>query len=253
MILFNKLKKEKNKVGSLAESIAEKLGFAHDVFPEGTDYQLLMREYQNAVVRGKSEGFTPVLVASDDILDETLEFAVNGGYSAAAVIEQGTDAKAGKAFLDQRFDEYFTKSGVPMEELVGDYDDEPERITGLSSAFGMTNKTREMILFEVPTVNPWEIAAYIPFGGWNECPTPKEMTDVLRYWFENYGAVPAAITHDTLELIVPSPAVVSDPLELAKEHCAFTVDRLYQGTGSGTLSEVAESLKVSSVWFFWWD
>ena len=42
-------------------------------------------------------------------------------------------------------------------------------------------------------------------------------------------------------------------LEVAKEHYAFTPDRVDQGTATGTLSEVAASIAVSKGWFFWWD
>ena len=108
-------------------------------------------------------------------------------------------------------------------------------------------------MFEVPTKNPWELVAYVPFGGWNECPEVEQMLAICKYWYQKYGAVPVTISHDVLEMAVPSPVVASDALELAKEHYAFTPDRVDQGTRTETLSEVAECLKVSKIWYFWWD
>lgn len=110
-----------------------------------------------------------------------------------------------------------------------------------------------MILYEVPTKNPWELVAYIPFGGWNECPTPDEMMAICKYWYEAYGAIPTIITHDVLEMKLPKPVDEKMALEVAKEHYAFTPDRVDQGTVTGTLSEVAASIAVSKGWFFWWD
>ena len=107
------------------------------------------------------------------------------------------------------------------DEYIGEYDDEPEVMTGYDSLRDLpTGETNEVILYEVPTKNPWELVAYIPMGGWNECPNPVDEKMAL---------------------------------EVAKEHYAFTPDRVDQGTVTGTLSEVAASIEVSNGWFFWWD
>ena len=91
-------------------------------------------------------------------------------------------------------------------------------------------------------------------GGWNECPAPEEMISVCRYWYKKYGAYPAVITHDTIEFYVEKPVTDEEEAwELAKEHFAFSSDRVYQCTATYTLGEVAECLMNSKVWFFWWD
>ena len=53
--------------------------------------------------------------------------------------------------------------------------------------------------------NPWEIFAYLPFGGWNECPNTPELMAVAKYWAQQHGAVPAAMSHDELEFTLPAP------------------------------------------------
>ena len=65
--------------------------------------------------------------------------------------------------------------------------------------------TYPLILAKIPVKNPWEIFAYLPFGGWNECPNTPELMAVTKYWFEKYGAVPAAMSHDELEFLLPTP------------------------------------------------
>ena len=79
------------------------------------------------------------------------------------------------------------------------------------------------------------------------------MISVCKYWYEKYGAIPVTISHDTLEFSVPECIKEDEAIELAKEHYAFTPDRVDQCTRSGSLKEVAESLKVSKFWYFWWD
>ena len=51
-----------------------------------------------------------------------------------------------------------------------------------------TERTLPLLLVEIPVKNPWEVFAYLPFGGWNECPDTPELMAVTKYWFEQYGA-----------------------------------------------------------------
>ena len=80
------------------------------------------------------------------------------------------------------------------------------------------------------------------------------MMEVCRYWYEKYGAVPAVVSHDTLEFVIEKPIDNEEQAwELAKEHYAFCPDRVDQGTNTGTIGEVADCLSKSTVWYFWWD
>lgn len=62
-----------------------------------------------------------------------------------------------------------------------------------------TDMTHPLILAKVPVKNPWEVFAHLPFGNWNECPDTPELMAVTKYWFEQCGAIPAAMTHDLLD------------------------------------------------------
>ena len=94
--------------------------------------------------------------------------------------------------------------------------------------------------------------------GWR-LPVPEVLcggvytTSAQRRPGQRYGAIPTIITHDVLEMKLPKPVDEKMALEVAKEHYAFTPDRVDQGTVTGTLSEVAASIAVSKGWFFWWD
>lgn len=165
---------------------------------------------------------------------------------------------SGKRLLAERFEEYSRDSledfDMDMEAFIGEYDSEPEMMSGFSTLLDYsTEDTFETILFEIPTRQPWEVVDYLPFGGWNECPAPREMAAICKHWYEEYGAIPTVVTHDVFEMRLPQPVPSDKALEVAKEHYAFTPDRVDQGTETYTLGEVAASIKVSSGWFFWWD
>ena len=74
---------------------------------------------------------------------------------------------------------------------------------------------------------------------------------MLRHWHAAHGAVPVAIGHDTIELVVRP---VEDPTEakrVAIEQFAYCSDVAEQDAGS--VAALATGLLGASVWFFWWD
>ena len=104
----------------------------------------------------------------------------------------------------------------------------------------------------MPIAQPWETAAAIEFGAWNECPSPEEHVVVMRYWFERWGAEPVAITSDTVEMLVDKPPhSQEEALALANEHFAYCEDIVTQGVG--TIEALAATLLEGQTWFFWWD
>ena len=110
-----------------------------------------------------------------------------------------------------------------------------------------------MILAKIPVQHPWEVFAYLPFGGWNDCPNTMALMAVAKYWHEQHGAVPAVLTYETLEYRVPVPVPQESALQLAKEQYAFCADIVEQGAPGMTVGKLAADLKNAAVWYFWWD
>ncbi|MBO4850121.1 MAG: DUF4253 domain-containing protein [Prevotella sp.] len=54
-----------------------------------------------------------------------------------------------------------------------------------------------------------------------------------------------------IEFTVPQPVSEAESLPLAEEHYAFCTDIIDQGVG--TIHTLADVLRKSTVWFFWWD
>ncbi len=210
----------------------------------------VLKAYCEALERGKKEGFTPVILADDE--DLNLWFDNVQDYSKEE--ELAKELGNGKEILEERFKEYTEDisedwiNEVSNENWADEFDGD-----GSINEFTFLD-VKEIVLFEVPTKNPWEVIAWFPMGGWNECPWVDDMMAISHYWYEKYHAFPAVITRDVLQYFVENPVDnEEEALELAKEHYAFCTDRLDQGTASGTINEVADSLIDSKVWFFWWD
>ena len=138
----------------------------------------------------------------------------------------------------------------PSQEVLGPMEggEAVDRFLGISDFHG---KTIPLVLAEIPVKHPWEVFAWVPFGGWNECPRNEEQMTAAKYWFERYGAVPAVITRDVLEYDLPAPVPRDKALELAMEQYAFCPDIVDQGYES--VGRLADTLAKSSKWYFWWD
>lgn len=238
------------KYSEYTQQIIDSVNCPYEVFAADKTVEDVTDAYFEALEEGKEKGFTPILVVTSDTLAETLKYNSEDGDSPEKLIKKDRlDAK-------EVFKEYIEANEADLDDdmLLGDKD-YGEEIDEFSS-FCLTSDgyIDETILFKIPTKNPWEVIAWVPMGGWNECPDAEDMMAISKYWYEKYGAIPAVVSSDTLEYIVDKPVDDEDEAwELAKEHYLFCSDRVFQGTETETIGEIADCLSQSTVWFFWWD
>ena len=245
-----------------AEQLKEYLGCPCTYFPPMADDQPIMDAYRQARARGKKEGFVPMLIAVDELLLECFE--LNGEDKTveqvrqellSAPLKSGKEllqewlrgAKEGWADVDPEF--YANWDARVIGEVAGG-----ERIDRFLSIWDYGGKqTIPIVLAEIPVKHPWEVFAYLPFGGWNECPANEEHMAVAKYWFEKYGAFPALMTHDVLEYGLPTVYGIprEQALDLALEQYAYCNDIVDQGVE--TIGRLADGLSKSFYWYFWWD
>ncbi len=252
----------------VAHAIMEYLDCECTYFPSMADDDPIMSAYSYAQRLGVREGFVPVLIQADDeTLLECLVMNADSEHDAdfyefdlKTVTEYrkkvlSAPIKDGKAILEEL-------TGQRKEEAEDDDLDWDEEVLGEMEG-GYDNDrfscywdsdshmTYPLILAKIPVKNPWEIFAYLPFGNWNECPDTPDLMAVAKYWFEQHGAIPAAMSHDELEFELPTPISKERAMEVAVEQYGFCPD--LDQNEDGSIGSLADVLWQSTVWYFWWD
>ena len=252
----------------VAQAIMEYLDCECTYFPSMADDDPIMSAYSYAQRLGVREGFVPVLIQADDeTLLECLVMNADPEHDAdfyefdlKTVTEYrkkmlSAPIKDGKAILEeltgQRKEEAEDDDLDWDEEVLGEMEGGEPNDRFANYWNDDTGMTYPLILAKIPVKNPWEIFAYLPFGNWNECPDTPDLMAVAKYWFEQHGAIPAAMSHDELEFELPTPISKERAMEVAVEQYGFCPD--LDQNEDGSIGSLADVLWQSTVWYFWWD
>ena len=253
----------------LAEAMMKYLNCECTYFPSMKDDDPIMLAYNYAKRESVKEGFVPVLIKADDeilweclIMNSDPDSDGEDDYTFAPdkVAEYrkkmlSAPIKDGKAVLEeltgQRKEEAEDDDMDWEEEVLGEMEGGEPNDRFSSYWDDDTEMTYPLILAEIPVKNPWEIFAYLPFGNWNECPDTPDLMAVAKYWFEQHGAIPAAMSHDELEFELPTPISKERAMEVAVEQYGFCPD--LDQNEDGSIGSLADVLWQSTVWYFWWD
>ena len=252
----------------LAKALMEYLECECTYFPSMKDDDPIMAAYNYAKRDSAQEGFVPVLIKADD--ETLLECLVLNAdskneadiyeFDLKTVTEYrkkmlSAPVKDGKAVLeeltDQRKEEAEDDDMDWEEEVLGEMEGGEPNDRFSSYWDDDTEMTYPLILAKIPVKNPWEIFAYLPFGNWNDCPDTPDLMAAAKYWFEQYGAVPAAMSHDELEFLLPAPVPKEKSMDVAVELYGFCPD--LDQNEDGSIGSLADALWQSTVWYFWWD
>lgn len=252
----------------VAQAIMEYLDCECTYFPSMADDDPIMSAYSYAKRESIQEGFVPVLIKADDeTLLECLVMNADPEHDAdfyefdlKTVTEYrkkmlSAPVKDGKAVLEeltgQRKEEAEDDDMDWDEEVLGEMEGGEPNDRFSSYWDDDTEMTYPLILAKIPVKNPWEIFAYLPFGNWNDCPDTPELMAAAKYWFQQHGAIPAAMSHDELEFELPTPISKERAMEVAVEQYGFCPD--LDQNEDGSIGSLADVLWQSTVWYFWWD
>ena len=252
----------------VAQAIMEYLDCECTYFPSMADDDPIMSAYSYARRLGVREGFVPVLIQADDETQlECLVMNADPEHDAdfyefdLKTVEEyrkkmlSAPIKDGKAILEeltgQRKEEAEDDDLDWDEEVLGEMEGGEPNDRFANYWNDDTGMTYPLILAKIPVKNPWEIFAYLPFGNWNECPDTPDLMAVAKYWFEQHGAIPAAMSHDELEFELPTPISKERAMEVAVEQYGFCPD--LDQNEDGSIGSLADVLWQSTVWYFWWD
>ena len=255
----------------VAQAIMEYLDCECTYFPSMKDDDPIMAAYSYAKRDSVREGFVPVLIKADDealweclIMNSDPDSDGEDDYAfdldkvaeyrkkmLSALIKEGKTVL--EALTGQRREEAEDDDMDWEEEILGAMEGGDNNDRFSSYWDDDTEMTYPLILAKIPVKNPWEIFAYLPFGNWNECPDTPELMAAAKYWFEQYGAVPAAMSHDELEFLLPAPVPKEKAMDVAVELYGFCPDVIDQGPEDATVGALADVLRQSTVWYLWWD
>lgn len=258
-------------------------------YPLNTEDNDIICGYLESLQRSKEEHFIPIIVdISDNLLDAVImntvvdsdddsesimdlgiredknveDFFKNGtiDFETSEVIERyrknmiSKDFSAGKDLLDEMIEnnrEYF--GGYELEKDELEVEDDPTADVDDLDFEDEMEKHGEILIAEIPVKNPWEIFAYIPFGGWNDCPGNEDIMSISKYWFEKYGAIPFEISHNTLEYIVEKPVDDEDKIRFTEEFYAFCPDSVDKYMESFNIDKLAKKIYKNKLWNFQWN
>jgi hypothetical protein len=207
-------------------------------------------DWQRYQTEWRKEGCSAVLLGdAEDV--ESHAAAIRSDERSAESILQGASTLSADEFFAQRAREY-RENDVDLAD--GAWPAEQIKPSPLTSHLDLVaNRPKPTAyLAKVPTTKPWEIAAHLKFGGWNDASDSERQVMVLKYWHERYGIEIFAMTGDVLECIATRrPASREAALGLAREQFLYCSDIVHQGTG--TIALLGATLLASDNWFFWWD
>ena len=212
----------------------------------------LLKDYNESLERGKIEGFIPIIIDVNDSMLMDIKFNHKYMEKISTMRKELIDNASsyeGKRWLDETLKEY-QEDSEHYQKILGIPSDKGYEIQKLAL------EEKYVLLAEVPVSEPWQLLAWFPFSYYNDCPDNKTLANVGKYWFEQYGAVPAFIGHNMLWMTVPRPVSDAQSLNLAKEQYAFCPNRFevsYIQTILQTIHALADSLRKSTVWKFRWE
>ena len=210
-------------------------------------FEEVSKKYLTLYKEGKEKGYIPVFLTVDEYLLKTFEISMKNENTDNMIDIFNKNLEKAKninpielfnKFIEQSMDKYFTEDDYKFD------DSNKNNLKFLTIFNNEGNLKDNVILVKVPTTKPYEILAYFGMG--------SEGIATIKYWYEQYGAVPTAITYDEIEFYVERPVLTfEEAKKLAIEQYAFCYGLLWECYDS--LDELASAIYKNVHWYFWWS
>jgi len=198
-------------------------------------------------------GRWPVIVGDSNTADQLAEHVeAADAKKPSELIAAAEKIDAVEWFKKTAKDRKYDEPGANLE--TGKWDSSATPMTDFQIPKDILKQTPHpsVTVALLPTTNPWEVPAWLNYGGWNECPVPEVQVAVLKRWHGQYGAEVVGVAWDIMELRATKPPDSRDKaLALAREQFIFCEDIVTQGVNS--VEALAQSLLNGKIWYFWWD
>lgn len=247
------------QIQNVIDNFSKLIGCGCTIIPKNTSNEKLTQIFLSELENGKKIGYFPIILSSEQIFIQDIEEKYNSECeNFHEKILNNIDVLQGEEFLKSTLTTLLSNNSEDNDDIYGqsyvDIKKNPKLYKELHNPFNSLHNSDEFEIFlaKIPTDKPWKIFAWIPFGGWNECPHPENIMSVSKYWYEKHGAIPAVITSDSIQFYVLDPIKeFEDALHVAEEHFAFCPDSVFQG--AETINALSSLIIESSIWDFWWD
>ena len=216
-----------------------------------SDEKKVMEVFEMMKKDGELKGYTPVIIIEDanGLMEENIRFAKEdcGSYEdfVKVCLEEYKQVDV-KNFFESKKKEYEEEGLLEKAHLDGDI------LYEQSNSVYLGEKNENVLIAKIPTDKPYEVFAYVPMGGFNDCPDNAIHIALAKYWSDMNNAYPICIGSDTIQFKLDEPIKEEGLLEkIALEQYLYCGDIVWQGVE--TVKNLANSLGNSKVWYFWWD
>ncbi|GHO50574.1 DUF4253 domain-containing protein [Ktedonospora formicarum] len=136
----------------------------------------------------------------------------------------------------------------------GEDEEEPWIQDPLEGFLEELQATAKVQLALFPTINCWEVPAFLQFGDFNECPRASIHISVMKHWSQKYGLELVSMSHcDWFAFVAHPPKNRAEALVLALEHIEYCPEFIVDTQCQGNVEALASWLLHASYWPFWWD
>lgn len=210
--------------------------------------------FEKMIEDGKEKEYTPIIVIDEKVgLLRKIQIMITKEYGSLENYREYCLTKYNEIDVNQFFD--FRKSEISelLKELIDLEDDfyDYKHFRPIIN-IDIFHEYNKVYIAKIPTIKPYEVFAYIPIGGFNDCPRDEEHIAIAKYWYEKHGIFPIAIGCDTVQYSVKNLTKDGKKFDdLCIELVFYCEDIIIQGYE--TLKALKDVLKRSTIVLFWWD
>lgn len=209
-------------------------------------------EAAHAELRNEHPRTTPLIFGSPKRAASLIR-TINPAIQPDQILKQAASFDLDN-WLAERWD-YLQEKARGLGKTVPRHGEWPTNFTPTTDVYAARETNGELspqvVIALLPCKHHTAAAAYLRFGGWDDCPGPWVHVAVANRWAASHGTVLVASTSSTLEFRVARPITTREhAMEMATTHYLYNFETVQQ---PGTIERAAASLVGSAVWGFWWD
>ena len=211
------------------------------------DEAVVLEQFINLRKEGKKNNFTPLIILQDyqGIMINNIKITQEDYGSLDIFTKKNLDEYKKidvNSFFSDRKTKYEDEDNLILTE--GDNIYKP------SNSLYLENNNN-IYIAKIPTDKVYEVLAYVPFGGFNDCPENSVHISIAKHWYEKYGAYPICIGPDTIQFKIDNKIKKEEIEQLALEQYLYCGNIIWQGFES--LNNLKTSIGNLCLWYFWWD